>query len=149
MQKKSNKINSNNSKYARAKLINSKEDGLDSDDEFDEQDEFGEQNDSDEQDFDDNASEDFDDNASEDFDDGEAVVNKHLRSNGLFSNVWWKKGLLKGFLAWVVIVIVFYLFDFFGLVEVIDWKRWLFFLFFLLVIGLTYDKFKLNRILKI
>ena len=156
MQKKSKKINSNNSKYARAKLINSKDEGLVQDDEFDEQNDVDEQNDSDQQgevdeqdDFNDNSSEDFDDNESTDFDNEAVAINKHLRSNGLVSNVWWKKGLLKGFLAWIVIVLIFYLFDIFGLVEVIDWKRWLFFLFFLLIIGLTYDKFKLNKILKI
>jgi len=65
----------------------------------------------------------------------------HIRSRGLFNNIWWKKGLLKGFVLWFVIVIIFYLFDFLGMVEVIDWKRWAFFLVLLLILGMGYQKY--------
>jgi len=70
----------------------------------------------------------------------------HIRSNGLFDNVWWKKGLLKGVLLWIVLVVIFYLFDLLGMVEVVDPKRWAFFLVFLLVIGMAYEKFMAGRI---
>jgi len=70
----------------------------------------------------------------------------HIRSRGLFDNVWWKKGLLKGVLLWIVLVVIFYLFDFLGMVEVVDPKRWAFFLVFLLVIGMAYEKFMAGRI---
>jgi len=70
----------------------------------------------------------------------------HIRSNGLFNNVWWKKGLLKGIILWLAVVVIFYLFDVFGLVQVIDWKRWAFFLVFLAIIGMAYEKFMAGRI---
>ena len=70
----------------------------------------------------------------------------HIRSRGLFDNVWWKKGLLKGVLLWIVLVVIFYLFDLLGMVEVVDPKRWAFFLVFLLVIGMAYEKFMAGRI---
>jgi hypothetical protein len=70
----------------------------------------------------------------------------HIRSNGLFNNVWWKKGLLKGIVLWLVFVVIFYVFDLLGMVEVIDWKRWAFFLIFLALIGMAYEKFMVGRI---
>ena len=79
-----------------------------------------------------------------DIDEKEGPV--HSRSNGLFDNVWWKKGILKGILAWLVIVVVFYIFDFLGLVEVVDAKRWLFFLVLLLVLGMGYQKYLSGRV---
>jgi hypothetical protein len=73
-------------------------------------------------------------------------INPH-KHNNFFQNVWWKKGIIKGFTLWILFVILFYVFEFLGMVDVIDWKRWLFFLLFLLIIGLAYEKFYLNRLL--
>jgi len=70
----------------------------------------------------------------------------HLRSRGLFNNVWWKKGLLKGFSIWLVIAIIFYLFDFLGLAQVVDAKRWLFFLVLLLILGMGYQKYLSGKV---
>lgn len=68
------------------------------------------------------------------------------RSNGLFNNPWWKKGLLKGFIVWLLFVVFFYLIDFIGLIEVIDAKRWFFFLIFWLIIGMAWEKYLHNYI---
>jgi hypothetical protein len=73
-------------------------------------------------------------------------VSGHLRSRGLFENIWWKKGALKGFMAWAAIVIIFYIFDFLKMVEVISWQRWGFFLILLLILGAAYEKFFSTRI---
>ncbi|MFA5763284.1 MAG: hypothetical protein WC915_00555 [archaeon] len=70
----------------------------------------------------------------------------HVRSRGLFQNVWWKKGALKGFIAWAIIVIIFYVFDFLKMVEVISWQRWGFFLILLLILGIAYEKFFSGKI---
>jgi hypothetical protein len=170
---KKKKLNANNSKYAspNSNIVNNcsecSEDDLKSntyvknksieigddafeDNEFDENQDF-----EDDKGFD--ESNEFDEN--QDFDNNDLKETKenndkkigysHLRSKGLFQNIWWKKGILKGFLVWLLIVVIFYVFDFFGLVEVIDWKRWLFFLFFILIIGMAYEKLKLNQFLKI
>ena len=134
VKKLSNKINSNKSKYAKGSLKISN--SLESNDSEEFNDEFDEN---------DNENEDFQDDSMEN-DFQEVPSNGHLRSHGLFKNVWWKKGALKGFAVWITIVIIFYIFDFFGLVEVIDWKRWLFFLIFLVLIGITYEKFLFNKI---
>ncbi|MDD3083453.1 MAG: hypothetical protein PHP82_00330 [Candidatus ainarchaeum sp.] len=142
MVKSLKKINSNKSKYARygvnRELKTIESDEIDSsedieDDSFNENDEFSDE---------DSPSE-FDDS-----NENELPVSNHLRSKGLFKNVWWKKGLLKGFVIWLSIVIIFYIFDFIGLVEVIDWKKWLFFLIFLMLVGMAYEKFFYNKIKK-
>jgi len=69
------------------------------------------------------------------------ISSAHQRSRGLFNNIWWKKGLLKGFSVWLAIVIIFYFFEIMGLVEVIDWKRWAFFLVLLVIMGMVYQKY--------
>ena len=70
----------------------------------------------------------------------------HIRSRGLFKNVWWKKGLLKGFFVWVIVVIFVYVLDLFGMAEVVDAKRWVFFLVLLLILGMGYQKYISNKI---
>jgi hypothetical protein len=65
----------------------------------------------------------------------------HIRSRGLFKNIWWKKGLLKGFFVWILIVIFVYILDLFGMAEVVDVKRWVFFLVLLLILGMGYQKY--------
>jgi len=70
----------------------------------------------------------------------------HLRSRGLFNNVWWKKGMLKGFFLWVVIVIFVYLLDILGMAQVVDAKRWLFFLVLLLILGMGYQKYLSGKV---
>jgi hypothetical protein len=146
------KINSNKSKYSKSKyaknsgLIEDSEDSFDSDEtqdseDFDDSDEIG---DSDKNGADD--SEDFD-NFSEGEKDFIDVNSKgHFRSRGLFKSVWWKRGILKGFIVWLIIAGIFHFFDFVGLVVVIDWKRWFFFLIFIIIIGLAYEKFLINHI---
>ena len=69
------------------------------------------------------------------------VSNGHVRSRGLFNNIWWKKGLLKGFSIWLAIFIIFQIFDLLKMVEVIELKRWVFFLVLLLIIGMGYQKY--------
>ena len=73
-------------------------------------------------------------------------VGGHLRSRGLFENVWWKKGMLKGFFLWVVIVIFVYLLDVLGMAQVVDAKRWLFFLVLLLILGMGYQKYLSGKV---
>jgi hypothetical protein len=91
-----------------------------------------------EEDFDD-SDEDFSEEENEE--DFEEIPVGPKRSRGLFNNPWWKKGLLKGFIAWLIFVVFFYLMDFVGLIEVIDAKRWFFFLVLLLVLGMAYEKY--------
>ncbi len=76
------------------------------------------------------------------------VQKSHIRSNGLFSNPWWKRGLLKGIIAWLIIVVFFYMVDFVGLIEVVDAKRWGFFLLLLIILGMAWEKF-LYKFIKI
>ena len=127
------KMDANKSKYSKSKIEQ---------EEFDESEEFDENQEVDELD---------ETNESDDFENEEPieVPSGHLRSHGLFQNVWWKKGLLRGFLVFVILIVFLYLFDFAGLIAVENWKRWLFFLVVVLVFGLAYEKFKLNRFLKI
>ncbi|MBT4870411.1 MAG: hypothetical protein HON47_02465 [Candidatus Diapherotrites archaeon] len=68
-------------------------------------------------------------------------VKSHIRSRGLFKNIWWKKGLLKGFFLWILIVIFVYILDLFGMAEVVDAKKWIFFLVLLLIFGMGYQKY--------
>jgi hypothetical protein len=99
--------------------------------------------------FAEDAEEGFEENpVEENFDEDTAseVANTHPRSRGLFSNIWWKKGVLKGFVTWGVIVIIFYIFDFLKMVEVITWERWAFFLILLLIFGMAYEKFLCGRV---
>jgi len=70
----------------------------------------------------------------------------HSRSRGFFKNIWWKKGLLKGFFVWLLIVVFIYVLDFFGMAEVVDAKRWTFFLILLLILGMGYQKYLSGKI---
>ncbi len=94
------------------------------------------------------VSEDFDKNESADetLPEESMLGQGHSRSRGLFQNVWWKKGVMKGFVVWLVIVIIFYIFDFIGLVEVISKERWFFFLIVLLLLGMAYEKYLFGKI---
>ena len=141
------KISSNKSKYSKSKKLDMPKDF---DDEFDEDDQELDGN-GEGQDFDENNdSGEFDENQNgDDFDENSEVPKSHLRSNGLFENTWWKKGLLKGFIIFLIAVVFFYFFDFVGLINVENWKRWFFFLVVLLIFGLVYEKFKLNRFIQI
>jgi len=78
--------------------------------------------------------------------DGDAPQTEHMRSRGLFQNIWWKKGLLKGFFVWLLIVVFVYVLDFFGMAEVVDVKRWVFFLILLLILGMGYQKYLSGKI---
>jgi hypothetical protein len=129
------KINANKSKYSKGKKFGIVKDAdiPNEDDEYEEDSFENEEFDESEDDFTEEAVE-------------ETKSNTHLRSNGLFQNLWWKKGVIKGFLLWLVIVVFFYVFALFGLVEVIAWKRWAFFLVFLIILGMTYEKFFYNKI---
>ncbi|MDD4251166.1 MAG: hypothetical protein PHX27_03175 [Candidatus ainarchaeum sp.] len=153
------KLKSSSSKYSNKKILRTNK-FEDSDDlkDFDESSELddsqaddSELNDESGDDFS-NSDDDFDDTQDSNFNDSQELIGNgtgnHLRSHGLFNNIWWKKGMLKGFSIWVLIVIIFYIFEFFGLVDVIGWKRWGFFLIFLMIIGLAYEKF-LSKKLKI
>ncbi len=130
------KLNARASKYSKKSLAYEVDENNDAQDEMSEE-EFPEDENSEEQGFDE----------QENYSENEFPKNAHKRSHGLFKNVWWKKGLLKGFVVWLAIVIIFYIFDFLGMVEVIDWKRWFFFLVLLAVLGLAYEKFSFKRML--
>ena len=130
------KLNAKASKYSRKSLDNELDENDAVQDEMSEE-EFPEDENSEEQEF----------NEQENYSENEFPKMVHKRSHGLFKNVWWKKGLLKGFVVWLAIVIIFYIFDFLGMVEVIDWKRWFFFLVLLAVLGLAYEKFSFKRML--
>jgi hypothetical protein len=124
------KINSAASKYSKTKTNVSS-------DEF----EDGEQVEENEEGFEeDPIEENFDENNVGD------VTTAHPRSRGLFSNIWWKKGVLKGFIAWVIIVVIFYIFDLLKMVEVITWERWAFFFILLLIFGMAYEKFLAGKV---
>lgn len=129
-----------NSKTKATKL--SKKELVETKDEFDDDNDFSENQDEidDEQnqdELDENAE--FDDTAE--FDDANQIPEiTHKRSNGLFNNPWWKRGLLKGFIVWLIFVVFFYLMDFIGLVEVIDRVKWFFFLILLIILGMAWEK---------
>ena len=74
-------------------------------------------------------------------DDPQPIEPTHKRSNGLFNNPWWKRGLLKGFIVWLIFVVFFYLMDFIGLIEVIDKVRWFLFLVLLVILAMAWEKF--------
>ncbi len=139
------KLNSTTSKYSKTKSSKKISDDFEDDeinDASDLEEGQGEEEFADEEGFDEEGS---DEGAlDENFD--EQPVAGHLRSRGLFQNIWWKKGALKGFMVWAVIVIIFYIFDFLKMVEVISWQRWGFFLILLLILGMTYEKFFSTRI---
>ncbi len=150
------KLNSNISKYSNSSIIKKKfvheEDALS--DEYDANSEDGDLGDDSEDDsFDESENpeefgenQEFNEFGDNEMENGEPIIKTgHLRSNGLFKNIWWKKGVLKGFSIWLCIAIIFHFFDLVGLVEVIDWKRWLFFLILLVLLALTYEKFLAKR----
>jgi hypothetical protein len=132
---KAKKIKASSSKYSKKSVSTDSEEPIE-----DYEEDYKEEN---EEDF----SENEEDYAEEPLDTNPVPTPQgHIRSNGLFDNVWWKKGLLKGIILWLAVVVIFYLFDVFGLVQVIDWKRWAFFLVFLAIIGMAYEKFMAGRI---
>ena len=93
--------------------------------------------------------ENFDESINESMDEpvGEEVGKKgHVRSRGLFKNIWWKKGILKGIFVWLLIVIFVYVLDFFGMAEVVDAKRWAFFFILLVIFGMGYQKYLSGKI---
>jgi hypothetical protein len=139
------KLNSTLSKYSKTKSNKKFSDDFEDDetnDDSDLEESQGEEDFADEEGFDEggNVKDDFDENIVDQSSSG------HLRSRGLFQNIWWKKGALKGFMLWAVMVIIFYIFDFLKMVEVISWQRWGFFLILLLILGAAYEKFFSTRI---
>ena len=144
--KKASKLKASSSKYA--KKSGPKEiDELEEDYAEDVEDDFVEDEQSEDgKDYVDENADDYSDEPLNEQDDPITTHQGHVRSRGLFENIWWKKGLLKGLVVWFAIVIIFYLFDFLGLIEVIDWKRWIFFLVLLIIAGMTYEKFMAGRI---
>jgi hypothetical protein len=128
------KLKASNSKYSKKQSSQAQEDF---EDDFSEEDSF--ENEDMGEDF--SQEEDFEEMPQE-----KMPKDGHLRSRGLFKNIWWKKGLLKGFSVWIAIVIIFYIFDFLKLVDVISWERWFFFLIILLIFGIAYEKFLYGKI---
>jgi hypothetical protein len=76
----------------------------------------------------------------------EGSVPTHVRSHGLFENVWWKKGAIKGFIVWLLLVLLIYVLQAMDMANAENWKRWAFFLVLFVLLGMTYQKFISGRI---
>lgn len=136
MVKAKNKVKS---KSKVPKKVSAKE--VEIDEEFNEEDDFNEKADLEDEENLNNDDENFEDEENfEGDDEAQPIVLEHKRSKGLFNNPWWKKGVLKGFIVWLIFVVFFYLMDFIGLVEVIDKLRWFFFLVLLVILGMAWEK---------
>ncbi|MEI7961638.1 MAG: hypothetical protein WCI04_04860 [archaeon] len=66
------------------------------------------------------------------------VKRKHVRSRGMIINVWWKKAILWGFLAWILILLLELGMQSIGLVVVDLTRQWWILLAGILVISLFY-----------
>ncbi len=74
------------------------------------------------------------------------VPQEHVRSQGLFNNVWWKKAVLKGFLAWLVIVVFAYVLQLFKLADVQNAANWFFLLLLSIALFLVFEKFLAGKV---
>jgi len=73
---------------------------------------------------------------------GGSGARSHYRSHGLFHNVWWKKGILWGFLFWLLIVAFAYLLDLFKMVsEVTSKENWFFLLIIFIAASCVFHRF--------
>jgi len=70
----------------------------------------------------------------------------HYRSNGLFSNVWWKKAILWAVLIWIIILGVELGMQAMKLIEVDLTRQWWVLLGIMIVLSMIYQKFFSGKI---